>query len=96
MNLRINIELSVPIDAGTKKVSANAEKELAAIGTAVDNLKKEAADIKPGTGIAEVGTKAVYHICYHDEAVVKPCESEQPIADIVNYDKKVKSGMGNG
>jgi hypothetical protein len=82
--LRFTLDLYIDEDpagtlvAGVKIPTALATK-IPAIRQAVRDLKVYAKKVNAGKVNEELTVKASYHICYHNEAIVKPCAQEQDI-----------------
>ena len=82
--LRFNLDLYIDEDpagtlvAGVKIPTALANK-IPAIRQAVRDLKAYATKINVGGVNEEMTVKAVFHVCYHNEPIPKPCGAEQEI-----------------
>ena len=82
--LRFNLDLYIDEDptgtlvAGVKIPAALATK-IPRIRQAIRDLKVFATKINQGRANEEMTVRASCHICYHNEGINKPCETEQEI-----------------
>mgnify|MGYP001572131045 CR=1 FL=1 len=70
--IRFTLDLFVP--EATYNAIPSATK--IAIRDRIRQLKALAVKLNAGVANEEMTLRAVWHKCYHDEAVPKPCESE--------------------
>lgn len=73
--IRFNLDLAIP---ETVYNAIPTEKKLA-VRDRIRELKALAVKINEGQSNEEMTIKAVWHKCYHDENLNKPCEPEQEI-----------------
>ena len=78
LDLYINEDPTGTLVAGVKIPTALANK-IPAIKQAVNDLKAFATRINAGKVNEEMTVRAKYHVCYHNEVVMKPCAPEQEI-----------------
>ena len=91
---RFRFDLFIQFDPTTKDIDPELKKDILKIRDECIKLKSFSKKIVPtdptGNRPEEDTTKAVFHICYHDENPTLPCDPEQDISLLTDEKPKVK------
>ena len=78
------LDLFIPFDKGTKDIPEDLKRDILDIRDQIVKLQSFSQKITPTDKTAfraeEDTTRAVFHVCHHDDDPVKSCEEEKDIA----------------